>query len=352
MSTARGYNVTNGGLEGPHEVGERGRESAKLPPGLVDPSLQVLADFQYGILNAEQVDDRGLPFVSWAAERYLRGGLEVHAHLTVYLSDNGELQTHYLSATLHRPTGRGDSFLQDFHVAMRHELDRRELAGVDRGHMECSVLVGIGHPEQVHQGVVLPGLVAPMTERLVSLDDFETCGGHPGGWCGLAGGISIYDVSLPLGGVVVDGELSVLAGIVSVCLNEVVDEVVETRSRVLNEIPDVESPANGGGGNATPVEDRPLILFYEFGGAGGETALLNERSRFGCDGIEVFVSPLKLEEVSGAVRVEGLAHVECQDGVPLESDVEEERQGADTGNPARRGRTSGNTDSDKGRGLP
>src|ERR1035441_656715 len=288
-----------------------------------EPVLQVwgecVPDFDYCIEDGEEDGggDAGRLF-SLLAKRYLDGRFVACADLRVQLAEPFDLHPCYLRATLRCAPRRGDSFPEDADVSGRIEAQVLDLAGGQHGRIEAAVLVGVGHPEQAHEVVFFPRLVALVSERLEGLDVLDdlvrqSC---DGAW--LERWVALLDILRPLGEGIVDRELGMVGVRVTVGDGDGIDHVIERGPEVVEIVPQMERPGGRRGLDLAPLEDDPailkeLVLFPD----GGVEIALNKASCLNCDGIEMRYRPFELQDIARAARVEGVV-AERDDVAPLD----------------------------------
>jgi hypothetical protein len=109
--------------------------------------------------------------------------------------------------------------------------------------MKSAMLVHVGRPEKVHQGIALPGLVAPVTPRLLLTDDGERIFGDPtsGSWPAVTDH-PFSDVIPSFSGGFANGEGRMASGVLVIGPDEVIDEIIETASGVIQEVSEIEGP--------------------------------------------------------------------------------------------------------------
>jgi len=312
--------------------------------------FKVLPDTEHGIEYLEQVVERHYPGIPWLAECHLRGDVVLHTHLNVFRDRGDFLDTHphYYCSLFYPPHCSTGAFGLDPEIARGIKVEAPYLAAMHSGNMKLSMLVGVGHPEQVHQGIVLPSVSGWVSERLVVLDDIQNDIGDTFRHCGSVGGTPpLFDGLHPLRLGFANRERCVRTWIALVSGNEAVDKVVETSPQIVNEITELESPPSRWREHAAPLDDCPAILLHDFSWAGMEV-VINEDFPFYCQGIEVRTSSLILEEVARRPVPETLREFKPRHDLALEEDGRRTAGRTDTIHP----QGPRNPDPDQGAGLP
>lgn len=178
-------------------------------------------------------------------------------------------------------------------------------------HVQCLVFVNIRHVQQLHERVPGTLLVREMV-RLRFLNECELVVGDPIDGRGLKAGITFLDVSDPLFLAAVNRELGVFPGIAIVLADQSIDEMIESRSHVVDQFASPHSEHWIGESDFRPSEDVPLIVSYDLRGGIVLEFVLNEFCRIFADNIIQIDGTYELEDVSGnLVHAATLTDVNC-----------------------------------------